>query len=66
MVARTRTTDTTPPVADLSVITEAQEPRKTLREVWEEGRQVGLIQARGGWFYGSADANPYPVEEPND
>lgn len=43
-----------------------EEPRKTLREVWEEGRQVGLVQARGGWFYGSADANPYPVEEPND
>lgn len=63
MVARAKNTSTTPPVADLSVIEEAQEPRKPFAEVWEEGRQVGLLQARGGWFYGSADANPYLGED---
>lgn len=66
MVARAKNTSTTPPLTDLSVIQEALEPQKTFREVWEEGRQIGLVQARGGWFYGSADANPYPVEETND
>lgn len=40
-----------------------QESVKTFRQVWEEGRQVGLIQARQGYFYGMAEANPYPEED---